>query len=193
MNHLLATIALLIFSTVTAASSTNDHSKSPENTAPTYDEIKQMSQSIQKINALYLNCKMESECILSGLRAMVEKDKDTVAKSMLQELERQQKNDMSIMGKCYENEKSEVNNTLYLCRTLSKESQKDSVLAPCLETHLLALINQGNALAELTLLNLYKTQNDEKKINELKTKLGNNMREKGLKRLQQCLDSYNRK
>ncbi len=185
MIHFFATITLLIFSSATTASSTKEHP------APTYEEIMQMGQSIQKINALYLNCKMDSECILAGLKKMVEKDKDAVAKSMLEEIEKQQKNDMNIMDKCYQKEKSEVDNAGSLCATLSKD-QKNS-LSTCVETHLLELINKGNALAELTLLNVYQSQNDEKKITELKQKIDSNAREKGLNSLQRCLDLNNRK
>jgi hypothetical protein len=112
---------------------------------------------------------------------------------MLQELEKQQKHDMSIMNKCYEKEKSDVDNALYLCMMLTKESQNNAMVAPCIESHLLELINQGNALAELTLLNLYKTQNDEKKAIALKEKIDSNAKEKGLNSLKQCLDSDNRK
>ena len=151
----------------------------PQNLEQTLNEYKTMSTSIQKINALYTNCKMESQCIIDGLRLMVEKDKDPIAKSMLADFEKQQKVNMGLMEKCFDKEKMAVSNALAVCEG------KD----PCIESHLLDLIMQGNSLAEMTLLNHYHDQNNLKKMNELKQKLDSEHAQGKLNSLRQCLDS----
>lgn len=54
-------------------------------------ELQQMSESMQKINTLLADCQMENDCIITGLEKMIKIDNDSVAKSMLEDLEKRLK------------------------------------------------------------------------------------------------------
>ncbi len=130
-------------------------------------ELQKMSDSMQRINALFSTCKMQSDCILSGLRDMNAKEKDPVAKIMLEEFEKQQQITMQSFEACFEQEKLEVMTAISLC------VKNSSVPMPhqCIESTLLSLIEKGNTFAGMTLIQFYKEQNNPRKAAEWEQKL----------------------
>jgi len=138
-----------------------------EKMAHDMQELQKMSDSMQRINALFSTCKMQSDCILSGLRDMNAKEKDPVAKIMLEEFEKQQQITMQSFEACFEQEKLEVMTAISLC------VKNSSVPMPhqCIESTLLSLIEKGNTFAGMTLIQFYKEQNNPRKAGEWEQKL----------------------
>jgi len=138
-----------------------------EKMAQDMQELQKMSDSMQRINALFSTCKMQSDCILSGLRDMNAKEKNPVAKIMLEEFEKQQQITMQSFEACFEQEKLEVMTAISLCVTNSSVSMPHQ----CIESTLLSLIEKGNTFAGMTLVQFYKEQNNPRKAAEWEQKL----------------------
>jgi hypothetical protein len=88
---------------------------------------------------------------------------------------------MKALDACYELEKSQVRNVISECSTQAKSDE-------CIEIKLVQLVHQGSAMAEMTLLELYKSQNNMSKISTLQRELAG-IRTIQMNSLQKCLES----
>lgn len=131
-------------------------------------ELQKMNQNLKEVNDLFTKCQMKNECIMSGLQEMIMNNKENfIAKTLLENYVKQEKLTMKALESCYEIEKTQVNNAIADCSSNPKNTSE------CTEKKLLQLIHQGNALAEMTLLELYKSQKDMSKISTLQRELAN--------------------
>jgi hypothetical protein len=146
-------------------------------------ELQKMNQNLKEVNNLFNKCQMKNECIMSGLQDLVMNNKENfIAKTLLENYVKQEKLTMKALEACYEIEKGQVNDVITNCSSNPKNTPE------CTEKKLLQLVHQGNALAEMTLLKLYKSQNDMSKVSTLQRELA------GIKIIQQnnlekCLEA----
>ncbi len=155
----------------------------------TLREIQRMNQSMFKINQLYISCKMQHECILVGLKQLVENDKDAIAKSILEDYQKNHKVDVKSLELCYSKELSKVNQALEPCmkdKTYQTDKPNDSIYQ-CLESNLVPLIKEGSILAQLTLVGYYQQHQKLDKVKEWQQKISTFASNRGNDYLQTCI------
>ena len=101
---------------------------------------------------------MQLDCIQTGLKILAAQRND-VAVSMLDELQKKQGQTQKDLEACYLKEKMAVKTALIRCKLSEQNLNKVLPLNNCIVDHLGSLGLKGNLLAQMLLLQTLRTQN----------------------------------
>lgn len=175
-NKILKTfLALMALHCATACDAAEKNISTESEIMQSASDLQTMSRSVQKINALFSNCKMQNDCILKGLQDLAQKEHDPLAISMLDEYTKKSQLMVKAYEPCFEFLKAEVDKALNECMTASKQAPFQGDPKQCYEKSLITLIDSGNDVAEYTLLSLYQLRNEPQNVAYLQDTL-NKMR-----------------
>ncbi len=160
----------MLFLCFNANSAANTTVNNKNEVQQSLSELQTSYQSAQRVNIIFSQCHMKYDCIIKALQEMADREKDPLAKELLEKFSKQDSENFDVFNKCFNFERNEVNNALSICMA---ESHAPPLLnqGQCSEKALLGLIDAGNTVAQMALLKLYEMQADAGKFSFLQQKL----------------------